>query len=203
MTDQWGYPPSNAPITPTPRTAWVTRPELRAAGVVAVVLVVVGALLGLLWEAISPRTKGIVFIPHGIVAEESESLIAADGRFLVLTCAAGLLAALAAWSWRSVRGPVIAVALALGGFLGALCTDLVGRAVGGGHDDGPVNRVLTLPLSVHARGLLLVEALVALLVYGAFAVFARHDDLNVGDAPKDMTVASPPPWPPEPARSPQ
>lgn len=142
-------------------------------------LAAAGALLGLLWQQISPRTKGFVYIPpHGIIAEESESLIAGDGRFVLLTCAAGLVAAVAAWFRRSARGPAVALALAAGGLLGALVTDRVGQATGGGQNGGTLNEVITLSVRVHARGLLLLEPAIALLVYAALALFARRDDLG-------------------------
>jgi hypothetical protein len=142
-------------------------------------LAAAGALLGLLWQQIAPRTQGFVSIPpHGIIAEESESLIASDGRFVLLTCAVGIVAAAAAWSRRSARGPAAALALAAGGLLGALLTDRVGHATGGGHDGGTLNQVITLSVRVHARGLLLLEPAMALLVYAACALFSRRDDLG-------------------------
>lgn len=142
-------------------------------------LAAAGALLGLLWQQISPRTQGFVYIPpHGIIAEENESLIASDGRFVLLTCAAGLVAAVAAWSRRSSRGPAVALALAAGGLLGALLTDRVGHATGGGHDGGTLNEVITLSVRVHGRGLLLLEPAIALLVYAVLTLFARRDDLG-------------------------
>jgi Protein of unknown function (DUF2567) len=142
-------------------------------------LAAAGALLGLLWQQISPRTQGFVYVPpHGIIAEENESLVATDGRFVLLTCAAGIVAAVAAWSRRSARGPAAALALAAGGLLGALLTDRVAHATGGGHDGGTLNEVITLSVRVHARGLLFLEPAVALLVYAACALFSRRDDLG-------------------------
>jgi len=167
-------PPPAAPAQP-----WFTSRDLGPAAVIMVGLAAAGALLGLLWQQISPRTQGFVYIPpHGIIAEENESLIASDGRFVLLTCAAGIVAAAAAWSRRSARGPAAALALAAGGLLGALLTDRVGHATGGGHDGGTLNQVITLSVRVHARGLLLLEPAMALLVYAACALFSRRDDLG-------------------------
>jgi Protein of unknown function (DUF2567) len=175
------YPEQSAhpPPRPAPAQPWFTSRDLGPAAVILVGLAAAGALLGLLWQQISPRTQGFVYVPpHGIIAEESESLIASDGRFVLLTCAAGVIAAAAAWSRRSARGPAAALALAAGGLLGALLTDRVGHATGGGHDGGTLNEVLTLSVRVHARGLLLLEPAMALLVYAACALFARRDDLG-------------------------
>lgn len=171
--------PPRLPL-PTQSPPWFTSRDLGPAAVIMVGLAAAGALLGLLWQQISPRTKGFVYIPpRGIIAEESESLIASDGRFVLLTCAAGLVAAVAVWSRRSTRGPAVALALAAGGLLGALLTDWVGHATGGGHDGGTLNEVITLSVRVQGRGLLLLEPAIALLVYAVLALFARRDDLGV------------------------
>jgi hypothetical protein len=175
------YPEQSAqpPAPPAPSLPWFTARDLGPAAVIMIGLAAAGALLGLLWQQISPRTQGFVYVPpHGIIAEENESLIASDGRFVLLTCAAGLVAAVAAWSRRSARGPAAALALAAGGLLGALLTDRVGHATGGGHDGGTLNEVITLSVRVHARGLLLLEPAIALFVYAACALFARRDDLG-------------------------
>lgn len=175
------YPEQSAPppAQPAASVPWFTSRDLGPAAVIMVGLAAVGALLGLLWQHISPRTQGFVYVPpHGIIAEENESLIASDGRFVLLTCAAGVVAAAVAWSRRSARGPAAALALAAGGLLGALLTDRVGHATGGGHDGGTLNQVITLSVRVHARGLLLLEPALALFVYAACALFARRDDLG-------------------------
>lgn len=173
-----GQPPPPSPPPPRPRAPWVSAGDLRAAAWLAGALTVAGALLGLVWQAIAPRTHGFVYMPHSVVPDESEAFIGTDGRFTLLTGAVGLLAAVIAWMWRSARGPSVAVALAGGGLAGALLTDVVGNAVGGGANDGPLNAMFTLPVAVHARGLLFVEAMLALLVYGSFALFAKRDDLD-------------------------
>jgi hypothetical protein len=175
------YPEQSAqpPAQPAASVPWFTSRDLGPAAVIMVGLAAVGALLGLLWQHISPRTQGFVYIPpHGIIPEENESLIATDGRFVLLTCAVGIIAAAAAWSRRSARGPAAALALTAGGLLGALLTDRVGHATGGGHDGGTLNQVITLSVQVHARGLLLLEPALALFVYAACALFARRDDLG-------------------------
>ena len=161
-----------------PVDPWATRSDLRSAAVIVVVLAVAGALLGLIWQDISPRTKGFVYLPNAIIPQENESLIAADGRFVLLTAAVGAVVAMAAWLHRPSRGPVVAVALAAGGLLGALLTEVVGQATGGGESGGSLNATITMQVSVHARGLLFVEAALALLIYEICAVFSKRDDLG-------------------------
>jgi hypothetical protein len=143
-------------------------------------LAAVGAVLGVLWQWWSPPGPlGYVVAPHAIQPDETEAFIAGDGRFAVMCAAAGLLAGVAAWRHERTRGPVIASALAVGGLAGSLLTDLVGHLLGGGSSDGrPKAIVPELPLMVHMRGLLLVEAAVAVLVYGLCVSFAAADDLG-------------------------
>lgn len=201
--------PAAQPVPPgaTRPVPWFSSRDLGPAAAVLVVLAVLGALLGLWWQAISPRAKGFVYLPHnGIIPDEKETFVASDGRYLLLTAAAGIVVAVAAWLWRSTRGPAVGLALVVGGLLGALLTDFVGRVTGGGHDNGALNSVITLPVRVHARGLLLVEPALAALVYAACALFAKRDDLGVddeaaalADAPTLQHVSPEPgqslPWP--------
>jgi Protein of unknown function (DUF2567) len=172
-------PPAASQAPPAGPRPWFTSRDLGPAAAILAALAAAGAVLGLIWEAISPRTKGFVYLPNAVIPEENESLIAADARFLLLTGAVGIVAALAAWLRRSARGPATALALVAGGLLGALLTDFVGRLAGGGHATGALNAVVTLPLRVQARGLLLVEPAIAAFVYAACALFARRDDLGV------------------------
>lgn len=156
------------------------REDLAAGGYVVLALVVLGALLGVVWQWWSPPgPAGYVVAPHAVQPDETEAFIAGDGRFAVICAAAGLLAGVAAWTLRPTRGPITALALVTGGLFGSLLTDLVGHLLAGGTGDGRTNTVLRqLPLSLHMRGLLLLEATCAVLVYGLCASFAAEDDLG-------------------------
>lgn len=146
-------------------------------------LAVLGALLGVLWQWWSPPGPlGYVIAPHAVQPDETEAFIAADGRFAVICASTGLVAGVAAWWHKPTRGPVTAVALAVGGVLGAVLTDLVGHLLAGGTGDGKTRTILPhLPLAVHMHGLLALEAAVAVLVYSLFVSFAAADDLGRGD----------------------
>jgi hypothetical protein len=153
---------------------------VRAGIYLVLALAVLGALLGLLWQWWSPPGPlGYVVAPHAIQPDETEAFIAGDGRFAVICAGAGLLAGLVTWLRTSTRGPVTAVALGVGGLLGSYLTSVVGHALAGGTGNGKTNTLLQhLPLSVHMRGLFLLEATVAVLVYGVCASFAADDDLG-------------------------
>lgn len=166
-----------APSQPSP-TPWVTRRDLVVGVLIVAALVLAGALLGLLWQAISPRSIGYVYQRHAVIPDESEALIASDARFALLTTAVGVVVSAAAWTRAAWRGPVMPVALTVGGLLGAAATNEVGRLVGGGRDDGAVQTLLMLPVVVRAHGLLVLEALVAVVVYTVLTMFSSRDDLG-------------------------
>jgi hypothetical protein len=101
----------------------------------------------------------------------------------VIVASIGLLAALLAWALRPAnRGPLVQLALCVGGFVGAVLTAWIGHLVSGGTVDGKAGTTIAhIPLSLHMRGLALVEPAVAALVYGLFVAFAARDDLGRDD----------------------
>ena len=159
--------------------------DLRVAAVLALALTVLGAVLGLVWHAWSgPQQRAYVIAPGKLYPfDEVETMAAADGRYLVIVGGTGLVAALLAWTARpGNRGPLVQLALAVGGFVGALLTAWVGHLVGGGTVVGRSGTTIAhLPLSLHMRGLVLVEPAVTALIYGLFVAFAARDDLGRDD----------------------
>jgi hypothetical protein len=160
------------------RAPWVVRRDVYVGGWIVATLALVGIPLGLVWQAVSPRSAGLVLQAGAIIPDETEAFIGTDGWFALLTAIAGLIAALVVWTRRSWRGPAAVVALALGGVVGALVTALVGHLTGGGESDGKASALITLPVSLHATGLLFLESAVAVLVYGLLVAFTTRDDLG-------------------------
>jgi hypothetical protein len=160
---------------------WVTRRELTDGGLTVLVLIVLGVLLGFGWHVWSDTaTRGLVYYKKAIVPDETEGFVSSDGRFVVLTALAGLLAGVVTWVRPGTRGPVGVASLAAGTLLGSLATGLIGRLVGGGSTAGAIGTQLSrLPLEVHARGLFFVEGFLALLVYLLCALFVSRDDFGV------------------------
>jgi hypothetical protein len=161
--------------------------QVKAAGLVVLALAVIGCLLGPVWNWWSPPGPLGVRVPGGVVTVESEAFIAADGRFALLTCLVGIAAALVLWAVRSVRGPWIVFALAVGGLVGALLTEYIGHLIRGGSTDVRVDTAIAhVPLQVHATGFLFVEALAGALLYGMLVAFTAHDDLGRPDPNRDV-----------------
>ncbi|HEY9476376.1 MAG TPA: hypothetical protein VIS06_21310, partial [Mycobacteriales bacterium] len=131
-------PVSGAAVHEPPRRKvprWADRKDLVGGATVVVAMVATGLLLGVVWYLVAPRLAFRVgpsgdFLPVGAV--ESEALIGADGWFVALTALVGLVAGLAGWLWRSVRGPAVAVGLAAGGVVGALVASWIGHLLGHG-----------------------------------------------------------------------
>ena len=179
-----------------------TRTDLIRGLVLVVVLAVVGALAGLLWAAWSPKgPRAIILRPGVYVPDETESFVAGDGRFLVIAAVLGLVAALVVWFRRPLRGVAAALGLILGGIAGSLLMLLVGHLAGGGDGTGRAIPDSTqrysaaLPLTVHAEGVLLVQATVSALVFGLLVAFAVHDDLGRPDPVREELTPTPvEPW---------
>jgi hypothetical protein len=143
-----------------------------------VVVLALAVPAGWAWQHWSPHTRAYVIDNGVVIPEETESQIAADGRFVVVAVTVGLLAAIVLWTWRARRGPITAIGLVVGMSGACALADLIGRLTSGGRTDGAVNSVITLPVQVHARGMLVLGPGVALVLYLVLVLFASRDDLG-------------------------
>jgi hypothetical protein len=198
MTAESAYVPAARPLAQPLDTS--VR-DVGVGSVIALGLAAVGALLGLVWEVWTPARPPAEVLGNGkFIPDETEAFIAGDGRFLALTAAVGLVAALGAWRLRPAnRGVAVAAGLLVGSLVGALLTEVVGHATGGGSATGSVVNSASgqqfrlthhLPLSLHLGGLVVIEAAVAMLVYGLLVAFAVHDDLGRPDPVRDAVLAA-------------
>ncbi len=150
-------------------------------------MLVAGVVLGVIWSAWSPAGPRGGILKSGIQADETESFVAGDGRFALLTGLVGVLAGIAAWYLRRQRGSLVALALVAGGLGGSLVADGIGHLIRGSGNTYPCGTetgkcVEHLPLWVQMHGLLFLQAALAVLVYSLFVAFAVDDDLGRPDA---------------------
>jgi hypothetical protein len=173
--------------------------------VLVLAVAAIGPVLGLVWAAVAPevpltmREGGPVF-----TSLQPEEFIAADGWFVLLGTAFGVLATVAVWlAGRRVRGPAGMLAVTVGTVAAAVLAWWVGRqiglaayeqaqqvaAVGAGLErpnDLRIAQARWWPPAV--SGVLLVPALAAAVTYTLMAAWSRFSSLREE-------------WPDEPDRS--
>lgn len=141
-----------------------------------------GAPIGLLWSTLAPRAR-VVVLAGGpdLVDPNTKAFIAADGTFLLLTGAAGLLCAILALRLGGRQhGVATALGLAVGGLAAAYLAWRVGHRIGLADfrraARGPIGTSALLNLSLRAKGVLVSWPLMGLLTVVVVAVRAHHDD---------------------------
>ena len=169
------------------------RRQLLTTTVTTLVTALPGALVGFVWQAISPSVRYVIFDGKPVLADpETQALISSDGRYVVLTALAGVVCGAAVYL-AAGRGTDMAMAagLALGGIGAALLAWRVGHQIGlpafqhavRGAKDGAF---VTEPANLHATGALVFWPIVALGFFGLCEVMdlaRRHR--GHGDRPDD------------------
>jgi hypothetical protein len=156
---------------------------VREAAVVLVVLAVLGLGLGLLWLWLAPRVPLIsdsaaIFLKD----TEGEEAIGADGTFVLLALAFGLVSAVALFLWRRRGGIPLVVGLALGGVVGSLVAWKFGGWLGPTSDvvahAKAVGKGVTFdaPLQLNLKGALLAWPVAATVVHLALMGLFGHRD---------------------------
>ena len=112
-------------------TEWVgsrRRHDATVAAIVVGVLLLLGAPVGLLWSAVSPRLTVVLAAGKDPAAQnlEGKAFIGADGSFVVICLLAGALTGVLAWLLARRSGPWTVVALVVGGVLAAKVAAVVG-----------------------------------------------------------------------------
>lgn len=206
-----GVPPHDA-AAPYPGVPYLTGPvalarrasvlaDLLVAVLTGVVIAALGAPLGWLWAALAPRIP-IVRVDGGFTYAESEpeQVVAADGWFMLIGAAAGILIAIAVWVLlRRWRGPFMALGLVLGSLGAAWLAWFAGRHVGlaeferlrasatvGTRMLAPLGLRSTDFLAAHAwrpwlSGVMAVQALAAAFAYTCCAGWSRYASLRGPD----------------------
>jgi hypothetical protein len=146
--------------------------RIRIGLLAALAITVLGVPIGLLWVAIAPRTAYQVSGGKGLLADpETQTLIAADGWFAVLTVAAGLLCGLAAYVLAGRLGELgLLPGIAVGGGAAAVVAWRLGHLIGQGAYDHALRTahdgtLVHAPLGLQALGVVLAWPLTAVVVF--------------------------------------
>ncbi|MFF1556862.1 hypothetical protein [Streptomyces sp. NPDC058279] len=186
MTEAVTPPPSPSPLPfdqGAPPPGKTTPGDVRDGAAVALVVALAGVLLGVLWAWLAPKVQYVsngeaVFLRNS----ESEARIGADGTYLLLAAAFGLLSAVAVFLWRRRGGVPLVLGLGAGSVFAALIGWRLGLRL------GPSSNLVAAaakagkgvpfdaPLQLLAHGALLAWPLVALGAHLALtAVFTRPE----------------------------
>jgi Protein of unknown function (DUF2567) len=187
-------PPAGRPWSP-----WAeARREWRWAALLLGILVVAGALVGLLWWGVAPRAH-FTITPSGpqVIGNPSEELLAADDSlYALLVAGLGLLAGLGAWLVRSRRGLAGLVGVAVGMLAADAVAWQLGELLGAGPSKAELAHVgarVTSALHLAALPALAVGPFAAVLVYVLATLWSRSDDLGRRPAAPPTTGAPVPP----------
>jgi len=199
--DPWQAPPSGSHALPGSNPgASERRAEVRQGAVIAAVLTVVGVGLGLLWLWLAPRVPLVsddtaVFLKNS----EGEEAIGADGTFVLLALAFGLVSAAGVFLFRRRGGIPLVVGLALGGLLGSLLAWGIGTWFGPSSDvvarakEAGKGVTFDAPLELHAVGAaILAWPIAAMIVHlGLTALFGPRDPEPEWEVPYGAPWAEP------------
>jgi hypothetical protein len=154
-----------------------TAAEVRAGVLTAVVVAALGVPVAAIWYAVAPRVAYHAGRGGGTIVDfGTQSFIAADGWFFLITAVAGVLTGVAAWAIGRRRAIGVAVGLAVGGISAALIAWRLGTWFGssGFHTalrTRPPGTIVHAPLALGAKGCLVawpIAALVGLVVGVAY-----------------------------------
>lgn len=164
--------PANAADSPLADGSRSWRRDVATAAIIVVLLEIVAVPLGLLWGHVVPHP---VYYPSGhqlnLVVGDAKPLVRSDGWFLVITGAAGLVSAVAAYFLARRAEVGATVGLAIGGLAAGWLAWRVGHAWTGGLQPiqlalKPDNTKAALAADLGARTVLLSWAVAAVGLHG-------------------------------------
>lgn len=183
-------PPEQPPV-PAARRRRTSRAEVRSAARVVVGVVVVSALAGIAWGLLVPAQHFLVVSGGGAVSltGESDHQFDAVALLMCLGVILGVLAAVAVWTRRAVRGIPQLIGLLIGSAVGAAASALVGLGVAQlrfpAPDDVEIGRIVAATPGLGATTALVVQPLVAALTYLLLASLSPDPALGHAEAAED------------------
>ena len=186
-----------------------TARTLLVALLVAVAVAAFGVPYALIWSAVAPDIP-LIRVEGGVVpaSPEPEQMIAGDGWFTFLGLGFGVVAGVATWLIvRRRRGPLVLLGMAIGAVASGVLAGWLGQRIGlsgygravaaaapGAELSHPPDlRVAALHwfggVLPDVRGVLLIEAFVAVLVYTLLAGWSRHGSLRPEPADRQWAAA--------------
>jgi hypothetical protein len=194
------------------------RPSGQARGLtalaVAAVIAVLGLPLGWIWSSFAPWLPGVVE-PDGLFLQQpyGEQRAGQETFFILLSIGAGVLCAIVAWvALRRFRGPLMVVALAVGGIAAGWIAWRFGHNIGRGHAlaearHGKIGQVVLVPPDLRIKqagniglwhgwvpylsGVLLYLAIAAIITYLLIASFTANPTLVGGRRGRAQTTTAP------------
>ncbi|MEU6997765.1 hypothetical protein [Nonomuraea sp. NPDC046570] len=154
--------------------------HVRAFAVTVLALAALGLGAGLTWSWLAPRTPYAVTGEGPVLADPStQSLIAADGWFAVLTGLLGVLCGVGAWYAARHRPLPVILGLCAGGTLAAFLTLWAGSTftLGAVHlaaRTPPGVEIVAGSLTLTAKGVLVAWPLFAVGLFGAMEGVAAY-----------------------------
>jgi len=196
---QEGAEPALAKVQ-TPAPPWRVRGLVALA--TAVVIAALGYPLGWLWSSVAPWLPGVIESDGLFLAQPyGEQRAGAETWFMMLSIGAGILIAIIAWlALRRFRGPLMVVALAVGGVAASWLAWRIGHNIGRGHAldlarHGKIGQIVQVPPDLRIKqsgniaywhdlpyisGVLLYLAIAAIFVYVLIAAFTANAGLIPG-----------------------
>lgn len=178
------------PVPPAQPARVSLRVEVGVAALVVVVLAVAGVGVGFVWSTVSRHVPVVIGTdgPRVQAGGGDDVLFAAEGTFALIGIVTGLLCGIGIWyAARRWRGPLLLGAVAFGGLAGALVAWQVGRNLGLAQYQellriAEVGREFSRPVNVRAKGLLVIQPLVATAAYVVLAFWTSQPDLRQPDS---------------------
>ncbi|GAA5052686.1 hypothetical protein HNP84_001457 [Thermocatellispora tengchongensis] len=165
--------------------------HLRDFAATVLILAVAGVAAGLLWSYVAPRAPYVPTDGGLVLADAStQSLIAADGWFAVITGGAGIVCGVAAFAIGRDRLTMV-LSLAGGGLLAGFLARWIGGAVNLGTPSvsasGVTGHVVPGSLGLTATGVIVSWPLLAVAVFGLMVGFGTYRDTPPPPPPLDGT----------------